>query len=129
MRCPSKCFRLSLLTMLFASLLTMIGCGKDALPKDVGTSATVGLPESQLPVLTKAIADRMRPGLSQDEALTILQDAALDTPSAKSSVEAAVVQGKLNSIRFDLTITQGPRKLVLAFKDGKLVDKTQEGME
>jgi hypothetical protein len=129
MSCPSKCCRLSLLRTLVVVLLAMSGCEKNALPKDVGTSATVGLPEGQPPVLTKTLADRLRPGLSQVEALTILQDAALETPSAKSSVEAAVVQGKLNSIRYDLTITQGLRKLVLVFKDGKLVDKTQEGME
>ena len=51
------------------------------------------------------------------------------TPTAKSSVDAAVTQGKLNDIRYDLTITQGPRKLVLSFKDRKLVEVKQHGME
>ena len=117
------------LTTLFALFLALVGCGQTTLPKESGTSTTVGLPESDPPVLTKAVADRMQPGLSQDESLSILQDAARGTPTAKSSVDAAVTQGKLNDIRYDLTITQGPRKLVLSFKDHKLVDVKQQGME
>jgi len=87
------------------------------------------LPESDPPVLSKAVAGRIKPGMSQKEVLSVLQDAARDTPTAKSQIEATVLQGKLNSIRYDLTVIQGKRKLVLAFKDNKLVDKTQEGLE
>ena len=118
-----------------ATLVTLLGivtgCGPSTptLPKDVGTTTTVDLPESNPPVLTQAVADRIKPGMSQDEVLAILQDAAPDTPSAKSSVEAAVTQGKLNNIRYDLTISQGKRKLVLAFRDNKLAEKTQDGLE
>jgi hypothetical protein len=116
---------------LVAWLGVVAGCGRSTpvSSKDVGTTTTVGLPESDPPVLTQAVADRIKPGMSQDEALAILQDAARDTPSAKSSVEAAVTQGKLNNIRYDLTISQGKRKLVLAFRDNKLADKNQEGLE
>ena len=71
----------------------------------------------------------MQPGLSQDESLSILQDAVRGTLTAKSSVDAAVTQGKLNDIRYDLTVTQGTRKLVLTFKDRKLADVKQQGME
>jgi hypothetical protein len=120
-----------LVVSLVAWLLPVAGCARStpAPPKDVGTTATVGLPESDPPVLSRAVADRIRPGMSQEDVLAVLQDAARETPSAKSSVEAAVTQGKMNTIRYDLTVTQGKRKLVLAFRDNKLVEKAQEGLE
>ncbi|HEV2969130.1 MAG TPA: hypothetical protein VGY55_04010 [Pirellulales bacterium] len=122
---------------LFVSLLTPTGCGQNnqtpPKEKDVekeldGTSTAIALGETEPPVLTKAIADRIRPGLSQEEVLSLLQDAARNTRAA-GSLDSAVALGKLNDIRFDLTVSQGKRKLVLAFKDRKLVDKTQEGLE
>jgi hypothetical protein len=107
------------------------GCEQSSptLPKDVGTTTTVGLPEGDPPVLTKAVSDRIKPGMPQQEVLAILQDAARGTPAAKTSVDAAVTQGRLNNIRYDLTLTQGNRKLVLSFRDNKLSDKKQEGLE
>ncbi len=97
--------------------------------KDVGTTTTVVLPESDPPVLSKLVADRLKSGMPQEEALVVLQDAARSTPSARSSVEAVVAQGKLNNIRYDLTVTQGKRKLVLAFRDNKLVEMKEEGLK
>jgi hypothetical protein len=112
-------------------MLLLIGCGQNAstLPSNAGTTAKLELPESDPPVLTKAIADRIRPGMSQEEVLALLRDAARDTPSAKSSLETIYTQGKLNNVRYDLTLTQGKRKLVLAFKSDALTDKKQEGFE
>lgn len=86
------------------------------------------LPESDSPALTQAVADRIQPGMSQDEVLAMLQDVAQGTPSAKTSLEHARRQGS-NNIRYVLTINQGKRKLVLTFQDDKLADKNQEGLE
>jgi len=104
------------------------GC-TPAVPKDLGTTTKLDLPDSEPPVLSKAVADRIHVGMSQEEVLSLLQGAALAMPSAKSSMEAIILQGKLNSIRYDLTVAQGKRKLFLAFKDNKLVDKSQEGLQ
>jgi hypothetical protein len=116
---------------LLISLSIIVGCGQDTptLPTNVGTTAELRLPESDPPVLTKAVADRIRLGMSQEGVISFLRDAARDTPSARSSVEAMSTQSKLNNIRYDLTLTQGPRKLVLAFKADALVDKKQVGFE
>jgi hypothetical protein len=38
-------------------------------------------------------------------------------------------QSKMNDFRYDLTVLQGKRKIVLAFRNKKLTDKTQEGLE
>jgi hypothetical protein len=104
------------------------GCTRKAaapLPNKVGTSAAVELPETGAPMLTKAVADRIQPGMAQADALAVLQEAS----ASNSLINAAVNHGKLNNIRYDLTVTQGKRKLVLHFKDNKLVEKSQEGLE
>lgn len=121
-RCP---------TALVVALLVLAGCGKEpaAPTADVGTTATLVLPESDPPVLTPAVAGRMKPGIAQDDALDVLREAARDTPSARSSVETVVAQGRMNPIRYDLTVGQGPRKLVLAFKGGKLVEASKAGLD
>jgi hypothetical protein len=76
-------------------------------------------------MLTKVVADRIQPAMAQADALAVLQEAS----ASNSLINAAVNQGKLNNIRYDLTVTQGKRKLVLHFKDNKLVEKSQEGLE
>lgn len=131
MSCLSYRFRILVLMCLPISLPTLVGCQPSAptLSKDAGTTATLGLPESDPPVLTKAVVERIKPGMSQDEVLGILQDAASNTPTAKSSLEPVITQSKLNTIRYDLTITQGKRKLVLAFNNAKLTEKKQEDLE
>jgi hypothetical protein len=48
--------RCNFMILLFASLLALPGCTQK-IPTNIGTTTTVGLPESQPPVLTKAIAD------------------------------------------------------------------------
>jgi hypothetical protein len=104
------------------------GCTKKEtapLSSNVGTSATVQLPEIGMPMLTKVVADRIQPAMAQADALAVLQEAS----ASNSLINAAVNQGKLNNIRYDLTVTQGKRKLVLHFKDNKLVEKSQEGLE
>jgi hypothetical protein len=125
---PSRCRRPAALVV---ALLVFVGCGKEpaAPTADMGTTATLVLPESGAPVLTPTVAGRMKPGIAQDEALAILQEAARDTPSARSSVEAVVTQGRMNPIRYDLTVGQGPRKLVLRFKGGKLVEASKAGFD
>jgi hypothetical protein len=137
MSCLSQRRHLLPLLTLFVSLLTPIGCGQNSQtpPKEKevekemdGTSTAIALNETEPPVLTKAITTKIRPGLSQEEVLSLLQDAARNTPAA-GSLDSAVALGKLNDIRFDLTVSQGNRKLVLAFRNRKLVDKTQEGLE
>jgi hypothetical protein len=117
---------------LLVGLCLLVGCGTGTPPPpigNVGTTSMVGIPESTPPVLTKAVADRIRTGMAQGEVLGILRDASLDTPSAKSLVELASTQSKMNSIRYNLTIVQGKRRLALAFKDEKLVAKTTDGLD
>jgi hypothetical protein len=116
--------------LLASSLPVLVGCGQDtpSLPKGAGTTAEVMFPESDPPVLTRGNADRIQPGMSWEEVIGTLQDAARDTPAAKSQLEPVAALGKLNSLRYDLTVAQGKRKLVLRFRDGKLAEKTQEGL-
>jgi hypothetical protein len=127
----SRRFQILLLTCLAATLPTLVGCQKSppTLPKEAGTTAEVGIPESDPPFLSKALADRIKPGMSQEEVVGILQDAAKNVPSAGSSLENVADLSKLNNVRFDLTVSQGKRKLVLAFRNAKLLEKKQEGLE
>lgn len=131
MSCLSCRIQILLLVWLPVALPTLVGCQPSAptLSKEAGTTAAVELPESDPPVLTKAVAERIKPGMSQEEVLGILQKAGSNTPTAKSSLEVVGTQGKLNTIRYVLTVTQGKRKLVLAFKNAKLAEKKQEGLE
>jgi hypothetical protein len=125
-------FRSLILLISLTGLLPMFsGCSRKAAspPSIVGTSATLVLPDSDPPVLSKSLADRIQTNMSQDDVLAILQQAAQNTSTAKSSVDAIATQGRLNDVRFDLTVMQGKRKLVLAFKDRKLAEKSQEGIE
>jgi hypothetical protein len=126
MACLSRRFMVFLLVCLL-----LVGCqpSPPTSSKEAGTTAEIGLPESDPPVLSKAVADRIRPGMSQEEAVGILQDAAKDTPAVKSTLENVVTLSKLNNVRLDLTVSQGRRKLALAFRDAKLVEKKQEGLE
>jgi hypothetical protein len=110
------------------STLMLVGCRQSETP-NVGTTAEVQMPETDPPVITKALAERMQPGLAQADALSILQDAARQLPSVKSYTDFIVVSGNLNPIRYDLTVRQGNRKLILAFKDGKLAAAQQDGLE
>ena len=116
---------------LLVALSVLAGCGRDgpAVSPDAGTTAELQLPESNPPVLTRAVADRIRPGMPQEAVLSLLRDAARDTPSARSSLETVSTQGKLNNIRYNLTVSQGKGVLKLAFKDAALVDKEQSGLE
>ena len=130
MVCRPRRFWLIFSLGLLSSLPTLVGCGQGtpSLPKEAGTTAEVMFPESDPPVLSPAVADSIKPGMSWEEVLGILQEAARDTPAAKSQLEPVAAQGKLNSLRYDLTVAQGKRKLVLRFRDGKLAEKTQEGL-
>lgn len=131
MACLSLRFQVLPLMCLPALLPLLVGCQRSppTWTKETGTTAEVGLPDSNPPVLSKTVADRIKLGMSQEEVLSLLQDAGRNTPAAKSSLEAAATQAKLNSIRYDLTVTQGKRKLVLAFREAKLAEKKLEGLE
>jgi len=130
MACLSRYRRLVGTPLLF-SLVAVVGCGRGmpALPSYAGTTSYVQFTESNPPFLTEALARRIRPGMPQEEVLVILRDAAQNTPSAKSSIETAYTTGKLNPSRYDLTIAEGKRKLVLAFKAEKLAEMKQEGLD
>lgn len=91
--------------------------------KEIKTSAEVGLPGSDPPVLSKAVAERIKPGMSQEEVLGILREAGRNAPAVGTLLDNMVAQGKVNPILYDLTVTQGKRKLVLAFRDANLVEK------
>ncbi len=131
MVCRSHRFQILLPMCLFASVSTFVGCQPSPATalKETETTAEVRLPESNPPVLSKAVADRIKPGMSQEEVLGILHEAGKNTPAVGSLLDNMVTQGKANPIRYALTVTQGKRKLVLAFRDAKLVEKDQEGLE
>jgi hypothetical protein len=116
---------------LLTAVLALVGCGTDrtASTSDVGTTAWIQFPEGNPPLLTRALADRLRPGMAQDEALDILRGAARDTPAAKSMIEATDLQGRLNPNRYDLTVAEGKVRLILAFKAKKLAEKKVEGLD
>ena len=123
---------LSLIPAFACALLA--GCAESPTPPPVvasnpGTTSTVQFPEAASPILTKALADRIQPGMAQDAVISILIDAAKGEPSAAGMIEPIAKQSKLNPIRLDLMLTQGKRKLILAFKSDALVDKKQEGLE
>lgn len=128
-----RCRLAVLLALTGVNLLLPVGCGQPApappLSKEVGTTATVGLPASDPPVLSRTLAERIKPGMTQDAVLSILQDAASATPSAKSMIDAAATQARLNNLRYDLTVMQGKHKLVLGFREQKLAEMRQEGFE
>lgn len=119
----------SVLSLMALSAL-FSGCDSPTpqLSRDVGTTLTVELPENEAPVLSNSHAERIKLGMLQDEVVAILQEAAKNTPS-QSMIDLLATQGKLNTVRFDVTVIQGKRKLVIAFKDGRLTDLKQEGME
>jgi hypothetical protein len=102
--------------------LTACHRSSDVTVVTVGTTADMQFSDSGPAVVTKALADRLEPGMSQDDAISVVRDAAEQSPAAKSTIETIVAQSKLNTIRYDLTLSQGKRKLVLRFQDGKLTD-------
>jgi hypothetical protein len=113
---------IAVLVRMAALLAIVAGCGR------FGT-AIVDLSESDPPVLSAAVGARVKVGMSQEEVLAVLRDAATGTPSAQSSLEEAVTQGRWYGSRYDMTVTQGKRELVLTFRGGKLVEKKQERLE
>jgi hypothetical protein len=127
----SRHIAFALLFALLACHLALAGCGQSEPPlsENVGTTSEIEFPVADPIMLSKDLADRIKPGMSVEEAMAILQDAVRSNPSARSMVDVAVTQAKLNNIRYDLTVTQGKRKIVLAFRDKKLTEKKQEGLE
>jgi len=129
----SQCRHLVLILILplVAPLLLVTGCDRrtPTLLKEAGTTAVIGFPDSDPPVLSKALTERIEDGMSQEEVVAILKEAASASPPAKASFESVIDQSKMNDFRYDLTILQGKRKLTLAFRNKKLTDKTQEGLE
>ncbi len=125
-----ECRRIRL-TLFLVSLVGIAGCRSDnpPIPSYVGTTTEIVIPESNPPVLTRALADKIRPGMAQREILAALREAGSATELARSLVETAELQGKLNNIRYDLSISQGNRKLSLSFKAEKLLEKKQEGLD
>jgi hypothetical protein len=125
---------LTLLLPLASLLLPLAGCGQSTpAPSSseaaLGTATTLELPEGNSPVLTKAVVDAIKPGMSQDKVRGILREGAKDNPAAKTNIDTAAMQGMMNDAKFDVTITQGKRKLTLSFKGNSLVDKSSEGIE
>jgi len=97
--------------------------------KDFRATTVVGLPETNPPAIDKSVADRLTIGMDQDQALATLKEATQHAPQTGSSFDNIIEQGRLSGAHYDVTIAQGNRKLVLKFKDKKLVDVQKEGLE
>ena len=93
------------------------------------TTAEVALPPTDPPVVDKALADRFTVGMPQDDAVAVLQSAATSRPVNGSYFQNVADQARLNGVRYDLTVTQGRRKLVLKFRKEKLVDVQKHGLD
>src|SRR5271170_7613120 len=96
-------FRNMLVTLLLAFVASspvIVGCAPSTseLSKQLGTDMTVKWTETSPPVLSKQLFDRIKVGMSLDEALAIVRDA-----FGKSFLAD---QPPLNPVRYDLTITQ-----------------------
>jgi len=103
-----------------------VGCGNDqSSPSPI---ARVELANTKPPIVTKAVADQITVGMNQQDAMALLVKAA-GTMSPKYFLEAIAGQSSLNKPRFELTLSQDNRKLVLKFKDEKLVEKSSEGLD
>src|SRR6185437_13498362 len=87
--------------------------------KDFRATTVVGLPETNPPAIDKSVADRLTIGMDQDQALATLKEATQHAPQTGSSFDNIIEQGRLSGAHYDVTITQGNRKLVLKFKDKK----------
>lgn len=97
--------------------------------KDFRATTVVGLPETNPPAIDKSVADRFTIGMDQDQALATLKEATQHAPQTGSSFDNIIEQGRLSGAHYDVTIAQGNRKLVLKFKDKKLVDVQKEGLD
>lgn len=124
--------------LLWAFLFTIIcavGCDQKRenssqnAQKDFKATTVVGLPETNPPTLDKSVADRLTIGMDQDQALATLKEATQHAPQTGSSFDNIIEQGQVSGAHYDVTITQGKRKLVLKFKDKKLVDMQKGGLE
>lgn len=126
--------------LLAASLLlcaiAMAGCKRDSAGGSAasggggaGANVTISLPDTHPPVLTKAIADRLTNGMPKDDALAVLKEAGQNATAAKAPLDPALEQEKSNAGPHQLIVTQGKRKVVLTFNNGRLVDFAPEGID
>jgi len=125
----------ALLSALLLAIASSSGCdrkrsgsGQNA-QKDFQARTVVGLPPTNPPTLDKSVADRFTIGMPQDQALAALKEATQHAPQTGSYFDNVIEQGRLSGAHYDVTITQQNRKLVLKFKDKKLVDVQKEGLE
>ncbi len=124
--------------VLIASL-AVAGCSQPPAPSgrgDVykydpvsGVVASVGIPEGEVPVLTKAFCDRLQPGMGQDEALNMLRSSNKLLQGADNLAKIAHRDPKKGELPYEMTITEGQRTLKLRFHHQKLVDKELTGTE
>jgi hypothetical protein len=91
------------------------------LSTQLGADVTVKWPETNPPVLSKLLFDRIKVGMSLEEVLATVRETL-----GKSFLTD---QPPSNPVRYDLTITQGKRRILLNFRNNKLVDKWHEGLE
>jgi hypothetical protein len=75
-------------------------------------------------VLTRTLAGQLLLGMSQADVLTRLEAACRSSPlTADTWRTATKVDARLQRCPLDLDLTQGPRKLTLTFRDGKLANR------
>jgi hypothetical protein len=134
MNAPSRCFRVIVLASFAFCYPFVAGCGKgddfvQVTKDDVRTNTTMELPETDPPILTKALAEQIKPGISQMDAWRVLQSASRDERTAKSLVDSAIIKKMVDNVEHNITIKQGKLKLALVFKGDKLVEKTIQGLK
>lgn len=111
--------------LLVTALLLVAGCSgvrRSTLEQPNKTTSTIEIKEDQPVFVSKALGDRLKSDMTVQQALSALEAAAQDQPLVKSNLEALVPKDTVKQ-RYELTITQGKRKLKLIFVENKLREK------
>ena len=124
---PFRILTLIRLATLLVWLPALTGC--DSGSANESNNVVLNWPESNPPVLSRRLVDRLSLGMGQDDVMTMLLDASPQTPDIKSTVEMAQSTSRLNNHAFNLTLNQGKRTLILNFKDNRLYEAKHAGME
>ena len=119
------------LALLSVSLSTVAGCSGTTSSTTVTattTRSTLDISEGEPIVLTKALAEKLKPEMSLEQVLEVLQTATKDQPKVKHRVDGLFPKGPTTK-RYELNLKQGQHKLFLIFIENKLREKNPEYLE
>ena len=120
--------RLALMTLCLPLTAGCSGTTSSTVVTATTTRSTLDISEKEPVVLTKALAEKMKPDMSFEQVLEVLKNATQDQPSVKHRVDGLFPKEKITK-RYELTLKQGQRKLLLIFVENKLREKNPEYLE